>query len=91
MSWYKKISPEGHIISYKIIEGAGSFTAMQYNKIVVSKDETEVTNLYEHLTNPSTWDKAFELAFAGVAGIIVLLIVKAKRKKHSTRKSNILY
>ena len=58
---------------------------------IVETIKTEVTNLYERITNPSTGDKAFELAFAGVAGIIVLLIVKAKRKKSSTRKSNILY
>lgn len=58
---------------------------------IVETIKTEVTNLYEHLTNPSTGDRTFELAFAGVAGIIVLLIVKAKRKKSSTRKSNILY
>ena len=58
---------------------------------IVETIKTEVTNLYERINNPSTGDKAFELAFAGVAGIIVLLIVKAKRRKHSTKKSNILY
>ena len=58
---------------------------------IVETIKTEVTNLYERINNPSTGDKAFELAFAGVAEIIVLLIVKAKRKKHSTKKSNILY
>ena len=58
---------------------------------IVETIKTEVTNLYERINNPSTGDKAFELAFAGVAGIIVLLIVKAKRRKSSTRKSNILY
>ena len=58
---------------------------------IVETIKTEVTNLYERITNPSTGDKAFELAFAGVVGIIVLLILKAKRKKSSTRKSNILY
>ena len=58
---------------------------------IVETIKTEVTNLYEHLTNPSTGDKAFEFAFVGVAGLVIIMIIKAKRKKHSTRKSNILY
>ena len=58
---------------------------------IVETIKTEVTNLYEHLTNPSTGDRTFEFVFVGVAEIIVLLIVKAKRRKSSTRKSNILY
>ena len=58
---------------------------------ITEKIKTEVKDLYDKVINPTTGDKAFELAFAGVAGIIVLLIVKAKRRKSSTRKSNILY
>ena len=53
--------------------------------------KTEVTNLYNRLNNPSTGDRAFEFAFVGVAGFVVMIIIKSKRKKHSTKKSNILY
>ena len=53
--------------------------------------KTEVTNLYNRLNNPSTGDRAFEFAFVGVAGFVVMIIIKSKRKKYSTRKSNILY
>ena len=53
--------------------------------------KTEVTNLYNRLNNPSTGDRAFEFAFVGVAGFVITMIIKAKRKKSSTRKSNILY
>ena len=58
---------------------------------ITEKIKTEVKSLYDKAINPTTGDRTFEFAFAGVAGIIVLLIVKSKRRKHSTRKSNILY
>ena len=58
---------------------------------IVETIKTEVTNLYERINNPTTGDKTFEFAFVGVAGLVIIMIIKAKRKKSSTRKSNILY
>ena len=58
---------------------------------ITEKIKTEVKDLYDKVINPTTGDKTFEFAFVGVAGFVIIMIIKAKRKKSSTRKSNILY
>jgi hypothetical protein len=91
---YTFIMPDSDVTitpNYRAITNSGDNEENGEKDGIAENIKTEVTNLYERITNPSTGDKAFELAFAGVAGIIALLIVKTKRKKHSTKKSNILY
>ena len=58
---------------------------------ITEKIKTEVKDLYDKVINPTTGDRTFEFAFVGVTGLVIIMIIKTKRKKHSTEKSSILY
>ena len=58
---------------------------------VKTEIKTEISNVVEKIKNPSTDDKVVFGAFIGAAGFIIYLLVSAKRRKSSIKKSNILY
>ena len=91
---YTFIMPDSDITitpNYRAITNSGDNEENGEKDGIAENIKTEVANLYNRLTNPSTGDKAFEFVFVGVTGLVIIMIVKTKRRKSSTKKSNILY
>ena len=91
---YTFIMPDSDITitpNYRAITNSGDNEENGEKDGIAENIKTEVANLYNRLTNPSTGDRAFEFVFVGVTGLVIIMIVKTKRRKSSTKKSNILY